>query len=207
MCLEARAQSLPERGEYRPRSEPGKRLTVMEPNHNIVKFCMYPMLIIDEAYRRDPDAICFTHVTNADRLAHNSPEFVTLMNYLDIVRAGKASFVGRFDTPLFLAEMTDIVVSHQWANPLNYFYFDVCWQGYPLVHNASLVPDLGYYYPGNDVQKGAEALLHVLHTHDDDWQGYARRQREILGRYTSANPALVAEYDALLANLIGATAA
>lgn len=207
MCLEARAQSLPERGEYRPRSEPDKRLTVMEPNHDIVKFCMYPMLIIDEAYRRDPDAICFTHVTNADRLAHNSPEFVTLMNYLDIVRAGKASFVGRFDTPLFLADMTDIVVSHQWSNPLNYFYFDVCWQGYPLVHNASLVPDLGYYYPDNDVQKGTEALLHVLHTHDDDWQGYARRQREILGRYTSANPALVADYDALLANLIGATAA
>jgi hypothetical protein len=75
------------------------------------------------------------------------------------------------------------------------------------VHNASLAPDLGYYYPDNDVQQGAQALLHALHTHDDDWQGYTRRQREILGRYTSANPALVGEYDALLANLIGATAA
>ncbi|HDR9587846.1 TPA: DUF2827 domain-containing protein [Burkholderia stabilis] len=207
MFLEARAQSLPEHGEYRPRSEPGKRLTVMEPNHNVVKFCVYPMLIIDEAYRRDPDAICFTHVTNADRLAHDSPEFVMLMNYLDIVRAGKASFVGRFDTPVFLADLTDIVVSHQWSNPLNYFYFDVCWQGYPLVHNASLAPDLGYYYPDNDVQQGADALLRALHTHDDDWEAYTRRQREILARYTSANPALVAEYDALLANLVGATAA
>lgn len=39
------------------------------------------------------------------------------------------------------------------------------------------------------------------------WQAYTLRQREILGRYTSANPALVAEYDALLANLIGAPAA
>ncbi len=61
--------------------------------------------------------------------------------------------------------------------------------------------------PDNEVKKGAEALLHALHTHDDDWQGHARRQRGILGRYTSANLALVAEYDALLANLIGATAA
>ncbi|AJY63848.1 hypothetical protein B7760_05361 [Burkholderia glumae] len=52
-----------------------------------------------------------------------------LMNYLDIVRDGKASFVGRFDTPPFLADMTDTVVSHQWSNPLDYFYFDVCWQG------------------------------------------------------------------------------
>ena len=142
----------------------GKRLTVMEPNHDVVKFCVYPMLIIDEAYRRDPDAICFTHVTNALHLAHDSPEFVMLMNYLDIVRAGKASFVGRFDTPLFLAELTDIVVSHQWSNPLNYFYFDVCWQGYPLVHNASLAPDLGYYYPDNDVQQGADARARCIRT-------------------------------------------
>lgn len=201
MFLTERTRSLPGHGEYRPRSQSGKRLTVMEPNQDVVKFCVYPMLIIDEAYRRDPDAICFTHVTNADRLAHDSPEFVMLMNYLDIVRAGKAAFVGRFDTPDFLATMTDVVVSHQWANPLNYFYFDVCWQGYPLVHNANLAPDLGYYYPDNDVQQGADALLRALHAHDDDWEGYIVRQRENLRRYSAENSALVAAYDELLLQL------
>ncbi|WP_175028074.1 DUF2827 domain-containing protein [Burkholderia seminalis] len=201
MFLTDRTRSLPGHGEYRPRSESGKRLTVMEPNQDVVKFCVYPMLIIDEAYRRDPDAICFTHVTNADRLAHDSPEFVMLMNYLDIVRAGKAAFVGRFDTPDFLATMTDIVVSHQWSNPLNYFYFDVCWQGYPLVHNAGLAPDLGYYYPDNDVRRGADALLRALHTHDDDWEAYILRQRKILRRYTWEDSSLVAAYDELLLQL------
>ncbi|KAF1065585.1 hypothetical protein LvStA_00077 [Burkholderia gladioli] len=203
MFLSARAQSLPEHGEYRPRGARDKRLTVMEPNHDVVKFCVYPMLIIDEVYRRAPDAICFTHVTNADRLAHDSPEFVMLMNYLDVVRAGKAAFVGRFDTPEFLATMTDIVVSHQWANPLNYFYFDVCWQGYPLVHNASLAPDLGYYYPENDVERGADALMHALHKHDDGWEAYIARQRKLLRRYTREDTALVAAYDELLLQLTG----
>ncbi|WGS46019.1 DUF2827 domain-containing protein [Burkholderia sp. JSH-S8] len=202
MFLTERASTLPGHGEYRPSGARGKRLTVMEPNHNVVKFCVYPLLIIDEAYRREPDAIGFTHVTNADRLARESQEFVMLMNYLEIVRAGKASFVGRFDTPVFLSELTDVVVSHQWSNPLNYFYFDVCWQGYPLVHNASLAPDLGYYYPDNDVQQGANALLRALHEHDDHWQSYARRQREILRRYTAENPILVTAYDDLLAQLI-----
>lgn len=205
MCLTERARSLPRGGEYSPRLAKGKRLTVMEPNHDVVKCCIYPMLIIDEVYRREPDAIEFTHVTNATHLARESPEFVLLMNYLEVVRAGKASFVGRFDTPTFLSEMTDVVVSHQWENPLNYFYFDVCWQGYPLVHNASLAPDLGYYYPNNDVERGADALQLALHEHDSDWRGYMRRQREILRRYTSLNPALVAEYDTLLAQLIGVT--
>ncbi len=203
MFLTERARLLPEHGEYRPSGQRAKRLTIMEPNHDVVKFCVYPMLIIDEVYRREPESIAFTHVTNAERLAHESPEFVMLMNYLEIVRASKASFVGRFDTPAFLAEFTDVVVSHQWENPLNYFYFDVCWQGYPLVHNAHLVPDLGYYYPENDVEAGAEVLTRVLHEHDDDWEGYTARQRGLLRRYTSKNPTLVAEYDVLLANLVG----
>lgn len=202
MFLMARTRTLPELGEYRPTGAPAKRLTVMEPNHNVVKFCVYPLLIIDEVYRCAPDTIEFAHVTNADRLARDSQEFVMLMNYLEVVRAGKASFVGRFDTPLFLSMLTDVVVSHQWANPLNYFYFDVCWQGYPLVHNASLARDLGYYYPDNDVAEGRDVLLRVLRGHDDDWQGYARRQREILRRYTAENPALVAAYDELLSQLI-----
>jgi hypothetical protein len=206
MFLTQRTRALPEHGEYRPSGARAKRLTVMEPNHDVVKCCVYPLLIIDEAFRHEPDAIAFTHVTNADRLANQSQEFVMLMNYLEIVRAGKASFVGRFDTPVFLSELTDVVVSHQWGNPLNYFYFDVCWQGYPLVHNASLAPELGYYYPDNDVNRGKDVLLDALHTHDDDWERYARRQREILRRYTSSNAALVAQYDALLAQLVGVPA-
>lgn len=203
VLLSERTQALRDHGEYRPSGVRAKRLTVMEPNYDVVKTCVYPMLIIDEAFRREPDAIGFAHVTNADRLANTSPEFVMLMNYLEIVRAGKASFVGRFDTPEFLAELTDIVVSHQWENALNYFYFEVCWQGYPLIHNASLAPDLGYYYRDNDVQQGADQLLRALTAHDQDWSGYARRQREILRRYTPDNPALIAEYDTLLARLTG----
>jgi hypothetical protein len=46
-------------------------------------------------------------------------------------------------------------------------------------------------------------LLHALREHDGDWQGYTRRQRDVLRRYTPGNPELVAEYDTLLARLIG----
>ena len=201
MFLTERTRALPAHGEYRPSGKCGKRLTVMEPNHDVVKCCLYPMLIIDEVYRRAPDSIAFTHVTNGDHLAHASPEFAMLMNYLEIVRAGKASFVGRFDTPTFLSELTDVVVSHQWENPLNYFYFDVCWQGYPLVHNASLAQDIGYYYPDNDVQKAADQLVIALEDHDEDWEHYTRQQRQLLRRFTSENSVVVSEYDALIDHL------
>ena len=202
MFVDLRSQGYPNNGEYRPREGP-RRLSVMEPNINVVKFCLYPILIVEEAFRRRPDLISFLHVTNAERLAKESPEFVSLMRQLDIVQQHKASFVGRYDTPQFLSEFTDVVISHQWENPLNYMYLEICWQGYPMVHNAHLCKDLGYYYDRNDVQDGCRALLHVLAEHDAGWQEYQQRQRDLIGRYRPFHPAVVGRYDELLGRLMG----
>ena len=203
MFVRQRSQTYQHRGEYRPRAaDKGRRISIMEPNSDVVKFCLYPILIVEEAYRVAPDAIEFLHVVNADKLANGSAEFVSLMLKLDIVQNNKAAFIARFDTPQFLAEMTDVVVSHQWENALNYFYFDVAWQGYPLVHNADLCPDLGYYYPANDVGAGKDKLLDVLHNHDNDWQAYTARQREVIGRYLPGNADVTAGYERLLAELM-----
>ncbi len=188
-------------GEYRPRSV-AKRLSVMEPNLNVVKFCLYPILVAEEAFRRAPDRISFLHVTNAEKLAKDSHEFISLMNQLDIVRQGKASFVARYDTPQFLAEMTDVVVSHQWENPLNYAYLEACWQGYPLVHNAHLCADLGYYYAGNDIAAGGRQLLHALEHHDEDWESYTQSQRTAIARYLPGDAQVRATYSRLLAQLM-----
>ena len=196
--VQSRSASFKDNGEYRPRGVKGRRLSIMEPNYDVVKYCFYPVLIAEEAYRLRPDDIDIMHVTNADHLAHNSKEFVALMLELDIVQNSKAVFLGRYETPLFLAEMTDVVISHQWGNPLNYFYFDVCWQGYPLVHNAEQCADLGYFYQGNDAALGAQALIKAFDKHDADWQNYLHRQREILSRYMPGNADITAQYDALL---------
>ncbi len=198
MFLEQRAQSLPNLGVYRPSSQP-KRFTVMEPNINVVKTCIYPIMIVEQVFRQAPEQVGFLHVCNAQAWAENNPDFQLLMNRLDIVQEHKAAFVGRFDTAYFLAEHTDIVVSHQWDNPLNYFYFDVCWLGYPLIHNASLCTDLGYYYPDNDVTVAVSNVLDVLQYHDA--QMYQHQQRELLSRYTSKNSDLVRQYDELLDEL------
>lgn len=184
-------------GEYRPRSGP-RRLTVMEPNHNVVKFCLYPILIAEEAYRARPEAIAYLNVTNAERFAKDSPEFVSLMHHLDLVKNNKASFAGRYETPEMLAMVTDVVVSHQWGNPLNYFYLEVCWQGYPLVHNASLCPDLGYYYPGNDVPEGCRQLVRAIDSHDAQWLEYRERQRSAIARFLPGDAAMTRRYGELL---------
>ncbi|KUY59003.1 DUF2827 domain-containing protein [Burkholderia sp. RF2-non_BP3] len=202
MCIEARARDLPNGGEYRPASGP-RRLSVMEANIDVLKFCLYPMLIVENAYRLVGSEIGHLHVTNAQHLALHRPEFIGVAKYLDIVRDHKASFVGLFETPRFLAEHTDIVVSHQWGLALNYFYFDVCWNGYPFVHNAHLCSDLGYYYPGQDVDEGARQLVQAIRNHDHGWEEYRARQRKCIGRFLTTDARVVACYDELLLRVSG----
>ncbi len=199
-ALDSAVGERPERGEYRPHDGP-KRLSVIEPNIDVLKFCLYPVLIAERAFREAPDRISFLHVANADVFVREEREFAGLMRPLDIVRARKASFIGRVETPRFLADHTDIVVSHQWGLALNYFHLECCWQGYPLVHNAHLISDLGYYYPGSDVAAGADRLIEALVSHDETWRDYAARQRSAIARFLSSDAGLVTTYDAMLANL------
>ena len=201
--IEQRSAALPAGGVYQPRPHgSAKRLSVLEPNINVVKFCLYPVLIAEEAFRANPQAIEQLQVTNAMQMAQNNQDFIALMQQLDIVRQHKAVFTGRFDTPQFLAEQTDIAVSHQWENPLNYLYLETCWQGYALVHNAHLCPDLGYYYKDNDVRNGAAQLGLAIREHDVNAEAYRRQQRELIARYLPGNPTMTEHYTQLLKELI-----
>ncbi|TAM01520.1 MAG: DUF2827 domain-containing protein [Paraburkholderia sp.] len=199
--IEARSREFPHNGIYRPHVG-SRRLTVMEPNIDVVKFCLYPILIAELVYRERPGAIDLVQVANALSLAQGHVDFIALMNQLDIVREHKAVFTGHHDTPTFLAQNTDIVISHQMENPLNYFYLEVCWQGYPLVHNASLCPDLGYYYEGNNAQRGAARLIEAIDYHDLHVESYRTWQRRLIGRYAPGNRAVVRTYQALLDQLL-----
>lgn len=202
MCLEQQTAKLPHVGIYQPRGQRAARISVMEPNHNVVKFCLNPVLIAEQAYRAAPELIALLQVTNSERLATESPEFIVLMNQLDLVRDHKAVFMGRHTTPLFLQSHTDVVVSHQWSNPLNYFYLDVCWQGYPLVHNADLVADLGYHYTASDVAQGAGQLLHALRSHDNGHMAYAAQQRMRIARFLPGDAAMTQRYADLLEHVM-----
>ena len=206
LALNQKAAALPHRGEYRP-SGRAKRLAVMEPNLDVLKFCLNPILIAERVFRQTPDEIGFVHVLRADGLAQSNPEFIALVSQLDLVRANKVSFVGAFDTPGFLVGHTDIVVSHQWGLALNYLYFDVCWQGYALVHNAHLCPEIGYYYPESNLAAGAAALRAALDAHDEDWEAWRERQRQLIGRFLATDRDLISAYDALLSDLLACEAA
>jgi len=185
---------------YQPSNKP-KRLSIFEPNINVYKYSMYPILIAEEIFRKNPELIETMKVTNTQKIRLNK-EFISVMNHLDIVKKGKATFENRYPMPWFLSEHTDVVISHQWENALNYAYLDAIYMGYPLVHNAHLCKDCGYYYEGFNVSEGADQLLFALTQHDKNIEEYNKMSKKVLDRYSTSNEESIEIYDSLIEKLM-----
>lgn len=179
-----------------------KRIGIMEPNLNIVKFSLIPTMIVEECYRGE---IGNKHIeklliTNSENIK-SKKEFMSMIKTFDLFNDKKISGEGRYQTSFLLTQFIDVLVCHQILNPLNYLYLDAAYLGYPVLHNAYLCKDLGYYYEGSDTEEGAKQLDYILTEHDKNIDEYNKRNDKVLMRYYADNPKLVKEYDMLIENL------
>lgn len=183
-------------------SKKEKIIGIMEPNINIVKFSLLPALLVEECYRGDigKEYIEDLRITNTQKLKDNK-RYISYLKTFNLYKDKKLSVENRYQTAFILTQYLDIVVSHQLLNPLNYLYLDVAYMGYPILHNAELCKDLGYYYQGSDLLKGAKVLEDVLLNHDKNIDSYNKRNDKVLQRYHADNKILVKSYDMLIENL------
>lgn len=187
---------------YQPKNK--KVIGVMEPNINLMKFCLIPLMITEESYRGDigRDHIQKIILTNGTKLKTNR-KFLDVIKHFDLLRDQKIVFENRYQTAYYLTQHIDVLVCHQLINPLNYLYLDATYMGYPMLHNAPLVKDLAYYYEGSDTVAGAKQLDYILKHHDANIDEYNSRNKPVLWRYTATNPELVETYDRLISNVFG----
>lgn len=185
----------------KPQAE--KRLSVFEPNMNVVKYAMVPMLATEEIYRRGVE-FDKMFVASGRKLLKNG-YFMSMVKTLDCikneVKNPKLQFTSRYPVCHYLAETTEVVVSHQWENPLNYSYLDVMFMGFPLIHNADMIQDAGYYYPDFNVEAAADQLQWVLENHDNNIEEYKAKNQPVLDRYSIKNEAMIDLYDKMIQNL------
>lgn len=175
------------------------RVATMEPNQNVIKN-MYPLIwLFEHANRLKSDLFSKFKITNAIEFAKNS-YLIKLVHDLSFYNEGKLKLGPRWGVINLMANEADAVISHQWGNPLNYAYFDVVYLGYPLIHNAHLCADLGYYYADWNVKDGGKLLVGACATRKNDTE-YTTRHRSILKRYTVENQEMIKQYELLLKNL------
>lgn len=181
-----------------------KRISLFEPNINIIKNCIFPLLVAEKAFRRRADLIEHVWCTNALDLI-KLPMFESFVWSLDLQRTKKVdgnphvTFEGRFNLPYWLAKNTDVVLAWQWENALNYAYYDALYGGYPLVHNSGMLPrGVGYYYEGFDAEDGGNVLVSALLTHDQRADEYTCAANAFLDTLRTAYPANVEAHERAL---------
>lgn len=179
-----------------------KTIGVMEPNLNLVKFSLIPTMIAEQSYRTriGKERINSLMITNSDSLAKHK-EFLSIIRTFDLYQDGKISAEKRYQTAYILTQFIDVLISHQVLNPLNYLYLDAVYMGYPILHNAPLCKDLGYYYEGSDTIEASKKLNYILTEHDKNLEEYDFRNKQVLKRYSLENEELVLNYDRLIDNL------
>lgn len=87
------------------------------------------------------------------------------------------------------------IVSHTVRNGLNYLWLEAMFSGLALVHNSELLPKgCGYYYEGENITAGANALKKAMDTHVPD-KGVITHCIE---PYSTSNPNNIEWYERLL---------
>jgi hypothetical protein len=180
-----------------------KKVSIIEPNINVVKYSMIPILISENLFRKNgKDSFKQVYIVGGANILKNG-YYKSMIKKLDLVSSNpiKLKYVGRYPVITVFSEETDIVLSHQWENPLNYSYLDALYFNFPLVHNADMIKDGGYYYDGFNVSDGTIQLEKAINNHDDNIEKYNIQSKKVLNRYLSTNPKIVETYRMLIENL------
>lgn len=179
------------------------KIGVFEPNMSVMKWSL-PCLLIAENTHRTYNNIKHVYVTNLNKTKEsktnifNMDQFNNICRCLDLFKEKKISAESRYVTLDFMRQFCDIALSHQWENNLNYLYFDLAWMGWPVLHNANLCKDVGYYYEEFNYYEGSEKLNHIIVNHDAIAKEYLVSNRKTIDTYVPSNKALQDKYRNLI---------
>ena len=172
----------------------------MEPNINMVKTSLVPIITTELFYRKYPHLLERLNVFCGENIK-KKPDMVTFVKEMDAYLAKKMFFESRYPMVWTLQKHTDIVLSHQNQCELNYVYLDASWLGYPVIHNSPFMKELGWYYEENDSSKAIEHLAYVAENFDNnEYQNeeYLNKSRAFSYRYMINNPENVRGYERLI---------
>lgn len=177
-----------------------KNIAVMEPNISMMKNCIFPIVALEKFVKTSDYELDRIYLVGASKLKEREP-FKELIRPTELLKKKLMTAEARIQTGRMINNYADIVFSWQWENNLNYLYLDVAWMGWPVIHNANLCQDVGYYYNAFDAKHGANVLNNVIKNHNKD-KDYLERNRKNIKRYTNKNNKIVEIYKGLIDDLV-----
>jgi hypothetical protein len=175
-------------------------LSCFDPNVNVVKTFHLPMLVTENAYRSQPAQIERLLLFGAEHLK-NSVHVTNMIQAMSLGRDNKLFVEVRHKLSDVIGQHCNAVIAHQWENNLNYLYWEILYLGWPLIHNSTAFPEVGYYYPEFDPMKGGEVMNEGLANHHDLRASQTAAIRETLWGFSIENPKVQARHTELIEEL------
>ena len=188
---------------YQPSGEPQKRVATFEPNIGMNKTAIFPMIIAEKFHEKYPNEVKKFSMFGTAHVK-DKKSFLKFALDLHVNKAKKMFFEARYPITWALQKHSDIVLSHQQDCDLNYLYFDAAWLGFPVIHNAAMVPELGWYYPRFDDEKAVKHLHEVIRVFDrvpGYREEYLKNSREIISKFLPEHERNVKGYNDLIVKL------
>jgi len=73
--------------------------------------------------------------------------------------------------------------------------------GWPILHNAHLCKDIGYYYDIFNLKEGSTTLENILENHGKHSEEYLIKNRRAIDRFLPTNIEVQTKYVTLIFNL------
>jgi len=187
---------------YHPGNYTSNKLGVLESNLYTIKTCHIPILIIEDLYKRNPNAFEHAYIFSTNNIKNNN-NFVSFCKDLYSVKKGVTTFESRMGFPYILKNRyINAIISNQFYNDLNYLQLEAMYLGYPIIHNSKPFMEYGYYYEGLDAYTGSRQLEIALKTHKNTFLDKRAYERKKVYQYHPFNSKNIEGYAKLIEDLV-----
>ena len=171
-----------------------KNIYIVEPNINLLKTSLIPIMIVNELWRKKPNSFDKLFIVSNNMYSRNTYFTNELLPKIEILNGkyNKAYFCER-------ANINDIfrkpcvLLSHQENLGLNYIYLEAMYLKIQWVHNSPFFKTK-YYYQDKNIFDGVEKLELAL----NDWQAIDNSVE--IDKYSPDNKNIIAKYKELITN-------
>jgi hypothetical protein len=174
-------------------------ISILEPNLNLVKTSVVPLLIANKLFKENKNFINSVSAFGCKKL-ENSSTFNEIIKNTELFRSNKLALLNRYPFVEIFSKVSGLMLSHQHYNSLNYAYLDALYLGVPLVHNSVYFKDVGYYYNDFNISEGKEALKKAISYHRFRSEEEKDKEKEIINNFSIEKN--IQEYKYMLEELI-----
>ena len=174
-----------------------KDIYIVEPNINILKQSLIPILIVNELWKKNPHSFNKLYIVSGNNYSAIKCFQDNFLPRIEVLHGPnlKAWYCPR--APINdIFRRPSILLSHQENLGLNYIYLEALYLKIQWVHNSPYFKDGGYYYEDKNIYQGVEKLELAL----KEWK--AVDNSEIINNYSPDNPNVISKYKSLITDVM-----